>query len=173
MWRGIRGYKDYYRINEDGVVQSKSSGKWKPIKRVLNGDRICVGLVTAEGLQRRPSVARLVFETFVRKLDREEIVFHKDRDKWNCGVWNLQPMKPGGISKEVKGHRRAVQKVDKHGNVVCIYSSITEASEKEFICRPAIVARCKNRLQDPFEPTGYTYQYDELRPGERRMKFAK
>lgn len=173
MWRSIAGYQDYYRINEDGIVQSKYYGKWKNINIGCNGERACVRLIDSEGKEKTVSVARLVFETFARKLKPGEIVFHKDRDKWNCRLWNLEPMRAGDISKIVRGGRRAIQKVDKDGNIVCIYGSIKEASKKEFVGCRAIYNRCKNRLKNPFDLTGYTYQYDELRGGERRMRIVK
>lgn len=173
MWRPVEGYKPYYRVNEEGCVESNARGKWKQLNHHINGGRVCVTVVNLEGKLKHIPVSKLVYETFIRKLKPDEIVFHKDRVKWNCNVWNLVAIKPGQIAGIVKGARKSIEKIDRNGEVVWIYGSLKEACKGEYISHCAIYKRLKNQLADPYDLTGYTYQYEDRVGGRRRTKFVK
>lgn len=173
MWRPVEGFKPHYRVNEEGCVESKARGEWKPLKQHINGGRVCVNMRTESGSHKHISVAKIVYETFVRKLEPGEVVFHKDRVKWNCKVWNLVAIDQGDIAGIVRGARKSIAKIDRNGEVVWIYGSFKEACQKEYISTYAMWLRLTNKVKNPFKLTGYTYQYEDRECGRRKVNFVK
>lgn len=82
-------FKDYYYCSEDGIVYSKYTGKLKPIKPFgTNGyNRV---LLTIDKKRKHYLVHRIVAEVFLPKIYGKDIVNHKDGNKQNNSIENLE-----------------------------------------------------------------------------------
>ena len=90
MFKKINGYDDYY-INEEGQIYRLTNGN---VKRYLKGNvnkggYIRVGL-TNQGKTKEHLVHRLVCETFLENIDNKPYVNHKDGNKQNNNLNNLE-----------------------------------------------------------------------------------
>lgn len=108
MWKDIKGFENY-KINEDGVVVSKKTtrtyeqkrkdGSIKTVIRVHQERTLktwskmgypTVQLCAPDGRRRKVCVHTLVAETFLGKPSWAECVNHKDGNKLNNNVSNLE-----------------------------------------------------------------------------------
>jgi hypothetical protein len=86
----IIGYERYL-INRKGIVYSTiNSGMF--LKQIVNSDGYpCVNLVKKGSRHgNSKSIHRLVAQTFIENPDKLEIINHKDGNKTNCDVENLE-----------------------------------------------------------------------------------
>ena len=90
-WRGVPGFEHRYQVSSLGRIRSYGADSHK---RILKGITLPRGykLLNARGNGKSTwfKVHRLVFETFVRKLEAGEVLDHIDRDQTNNAVKNLR-----------------------------------------------------------------------------------
>lgn len=102
IWKDIEGYEKVYQVSNLGRVRSLDrivNGKVKGFKNKVNGKILknikgkngyyTVGL-SLKGLVTNNYVHRLVATAFIPKLDNKPFVNHKDEDKTNNNVNNLE-----------------------------------------------------------------------------------
>lgn len=139
IWKKIDGYCDKYEISNLGNVRSLK-GKTKTLKqKILNTGYLYVALTT-NGKSSNKTVHRLVAETFVPNPYKKEFVNHIDGNKMNNCESNLEwvtrsenmkhAYKNGLFKKFIipKPHKKKVMQLDKEGNIIRIFTSLTEAS---------------------------------------------
>lgn len=83
VFKPIKGYEGLYYITEDGRVYSSIQNKW--LKTWDNGGYLVVNL---QG--EKKYVHRLVAESFISNPDNLPVVNHKDENKLNPSVDNLE-----------------------------------------------------------------------------------
>lgn len=139
--RKIEGYSNYM-ICDNGKVYSNIS------KRFINGWKVSKGYIGIrlkgdDGVRHLLKVHRLVAKAFIPNPNNYPQVNHKDEDKGNNRVDNLEwctnlynsryGTRPQRISKANKGKRsRAIVMFDKEWNLIKIYTSQMEAAEDGF-----------------------------------------
>lgn len=169
MWKDIRGYEGIYQINEDGKVRRIFLGgrtkelKWrKGLYPSVSLSNHCV--------KKSFSIHRLVAEHFLDPLERNEEVNHKDGNKWNNNVENLEWVTQREnidharfvLDKPLFGKRpRRVKAYDKiTGEFVREYPSISQAarelSSSVVTGRVAITSCCNKEKPSAY---GYTWEY--------------
>lgn len=160
MWKSIPGACDYYRVNENGKIQSRYYGEWRDMKPRLNGNKYVVGLKTESGGNKIIDIARLVFGLFNQQIGQDDGVYFLDGDIANCSASNLILI-PSQLapSNKPKSKTVGIEKVDIFGNVVDRYKSVKEAAIKNHIDIRCIRRRCNNDLKNPFENTGYSFRW--------------
>lgn len=101
IWKDICEFEGFYQVSDKGRVRSLDRVIWnkasnafqslkgKVLKPVDNGDYWCVDLRNGDK-NRRASVHRLVAETFLPNLEKLEYVNHKDENKRNNRLENLE-----------------------------------------------------------------------------------
>lgn len=147
MWKDIKGFEGYYQVSTDGQVRSltrtitQSNGKvivWKG--RILK-QTIAIGKGRKDGYYvvnlrngtkpHTKAVHLLVAHTFIDNPDHLPTVNHKDGNKLNNNVDNLEWMSYADnnihalvnhLRKPRKGQR--VMQFDKHGNYVATYNTV-------------------------------------------------
>jgi hypothetical protein len=142
VWKKVVGYSDY-AVSNNGVVKSLKYGKEKVLKLDINKDGYYIATLSRNGKKKRFRVNRLVAELFIPNPDNLPVVNHKDGNKKNNSVNNLEwstvaentqhAYDTGLISKE--RHRKGRQKlmkpllqIDKNtGEVVRRFESYREA----------------------------------------------
>lgn len=149
-WAAIPGFEGYYEVSDDGKVRSlertiiRGDGKPIPIKsRMLKQTVSNAGYARVsmckDGWKGWKSVHRLVAESFIANPENKREVNHKDGDKTNNAVDNLEWV----TSKENAAHRNATGLwrkpdltgyIERHKRKVIVdgeqvFNSITEAAE--------------------------------------------
>lgn len=100
MYKDVKGYEGYYQVDENGNVRSLrrfrkngATGYFQEGKELKKTDRgngyLCVNL-SKDGKTRIHSIHRLVAETFLEKIEGKTQVNHKDGNKYNNSVHNLE-----------------------------------------------------------------------------------
>lgn len=102
-YKDIKGYEGIYQIDEYGNIKSLSrvvlnsgsySGSVKKTERILkhiiNRDGYCIVTLQKNGLRKSKSIHRLVSETFINNPNNYNEVNHKDLNKQNNHISNLE-----------------------------------------------------------------------------------
>ncbi len=88
MWKDVEGFEDAYQISSDGEVFNKRRGKLAKTC-VESSGYVKIGLYM-DGKTYSRSVHRLVAEAFIPNPEGLPQVHHKDGDKANNTVTNLE-----------------------------------------------------------------------------------
>lgn len=168
-WKIIEGYYWPYRVHESGAVERLwSNSKWRPVKSYVTKKpgKTC-GILTVhmrllDGRRTIVPVKNLVIDAFLGGRKPGDIYTHRNRMTSDCSVHNLVKTTKVDVAKRTGGGmRKTVEKIDRNGNVVDLYSSVTEAAKRDFIDRRSVQLRCANKIKgDPFELTGFSYRYE-------------
>ena len=152
-WRDIKGYEGYYQISNFGRVKSLSrdvgSNRCKKetiMKTSLDKDGYENLVLRKNGKQRHFRVNRLVAEAFLENPNNYPQVNHKDEDKTNNNVNNLEWCS----AKYNVNYGSRTEKASK--KVICattgkIFKSIAEASKYYNLKGNHISACCKGKLK--------------------------
>lgn len=90
-WKDVLGYETLYRVNSEGEVYSKRSGRI--IKQGVSHKGYCVvstKIGGRAGVCKMLRVHRMVAETFIPNLENKPFVNHIDGVKTNNSVGNLE-----------------------------------------------------------------------------------
>lgn len=158
-WKMIDGYRNPYRINDDGEVQRMTpKGEWVEIKAILSHERAHVTLRTKDGGHRKVPVVRLMDDAFLGGRAKREGLFitHKNGAKMDCALANLELVTPGENGKRHGGisNRRAVVRYDTNGRTK-LYRSVADAAKENGLSRPGIWRRMSGEVLDP---RGYRFE---------------
>ena len=94
-WKGIEGFPNY-RISNTGIVQSCRKGKgytdWYDLRLRDNhpSGYVYVGLYSIPRTRKWFRLNRLMYQTFIDCIPDTHVVDHKDNDKQNNNLNNLQ-----------------------------------------------------------------------------------
>lgn len=185
VWRDIDGYNGEYQVSNLGRVMScnpyaHKEPKLMSIQRHNHGYRT-VGL-SRNGATRQTLVHRLVATAFIPNPDGYGFVNHKDENKANNRVdnleWctkaynsnyslNLHPERKREYGKffgthRYKGkperHREKVLQYSLDGNLLNEFADVVDAHAKTGIKNSAIIACCKGKQKTAF---GYKWRFAE------------
>lgn len=166
MWKDIRGYEGYYQVSDEGKVRRLlSGGRTREVKN-RDGEYYTVSL-SKNCEQITYAVHRLVAEMFIPRPVWEVEVNHKDGNKHNNHVENLEWVSQrenlaharNVLGKHLFGKKaRRVRCLDMTGKIVAEYESVSEASRsiKAKASRVNITHVCKGRLNSAY---GYHWEY--------------
>ena len=140
MWKDIAGYEGLYRVNEDGQVYSVR--RKMIIKPNVNTNGYCQYSLQKNGRRRLFLGHRLVAEAFIENPHGYPIINHKNENKTDNRIANLEwctysyNVTYGSAFERLRNkafwekgviasQKRVLQIFN--GNVICEYSSISEA----------------------------------------------
>lgn len=104
VWVDLKGYEDYYQISNYGKIKSKYYDRLRGY--ILNQAGYCVLQICVKGKRRGLSLHRLVAEHFIPNPDNKPEVNHKDFNKENNHVNNLEWV----TAQENTNHKKLVGK---------------------------------------------------------------
>lgn len=155
IWRDIKDYENLYQVSNLGNVKSLRNGKiLKPsmtTKKEYFGVSLC-----KNGKPKRFVIHRLVAIAFIDNPLNYPVVNHKDNDKTNNNVSNLEWCDQSynvSYSKESK----KIGQYDLHGNLIKVWNSIYEAQKTlKYSSRRSIEQCCDGTRKTTF---GYMWRY--------------
>ena len=186
VWKDIKNYEGHYQVSNYGRIKSVDklvNSGLKNNKKVLKKGKILklfkmsngylvVGLCNGE-TQKSKSVHRLVAEAFIPNLNNYKNINHKDENKENNNVSNLEWCDNlynniygtwlDRIAKKLINNPKISKKVnqyDKQGNFIKQWSSTMEAQRNTGINNTHISACCLNK-KNYKTAGGYVWKYVE------------
>lgn len=166
----IQAKKGWYEITNRGdVIKCYKNGKEFPLTKFYGNGSRKSGCLKLGSDRKCFSVARIVWETFRGKIPDGMIVAHRSLDKNNDALDNLylttyheSGKAYGMINGTCYGNQiRTVAKIDKKGNILQTWRSITEAAEANYMSRPSVTERCYKRMKNVWLPDGTTFVFED------------
>lgn len=176
IWKDIEGYEGLYQISDKGRIKSlQRISKFGKNKKILK-ERIMTQKVTRfgyhtirlskNGKKNDYSVHRLVAKAFIENTNNLPQVNHKDENKDNNCIENLEwcsssyNINYGNRNRKVsKKISQKVAKLGLDGKVIKIYNSMTEAQEENDIWHSGIGLCCR-KLRETAGGFKWEYVYD-------------
>ncbi|WP_124046618.1 NUMOD4 domain-containing protein [Clostridium perfringens] len=170
-WRDIEGYEGKYQISNLGNVKSLNycnTKKAKNLKHIKDKDGYLLVCLSKNGSKKLFKVHRLVAKAFLDNLNNYPQVNHKDENKENNRVSNLQWVTPyeninygtrlERVKKSLKNNSKrskCVIGISVNTNEIIRYPSLREAQRNGFssFC---IAACCKKKRS---VHKGYLWEY--------------
>jgi hypothetical protein len=161
IWRDIKGYECRYKVSRNGEIMSlnyRRTGKKRLMKAKKNPRGYLYITLTKNGIMKVCKIHRIVAETFIPNPNNMPEVNHKDEDKTNNAVENLEWC----TRKYNCNYGTRIEKYQK--NIVCVelnktFKSMREA-ERELGVANASISRCCRGKQE--RAGGYHWQYAEV-----------
>lgn len=156
-WIPIDGYEELYFVNEHGEVLSHFNHSQRILKpRIKREGYVYVVLYKPDAKPKCHLVHRLVAKAFIKNPNNYAVVNHKDKNRQNNNVENLEWCTTAYNNRHAHGVR--VGQYDKFGNKLAEYSSIVVASEMTGILKSNIGHCCNNPNQRT--AGGYVWKYE-------------
>lgn len=171
-WKSIKGFEGLYKISNYGNVKSlffwdinkrKYIIKERIIKPITDKDGYYIIGLYKNKKRKTYKVHRLVAEAFITNPNNLPQINHKDENKLNNRVDNLEwcsviyNLKYGTrIQRAGNKHKKVVNQYDKDGNFIKSYNSLTEASKYVNGYITGISAVCNNKQKTAY---GYVWKY--------------
>ena len=170
IWKVIPNYENY---------EASNFGRIRSIDRVVKRDRYTTRKIKGKILQQfaknsgylqvnlsknskieTKTVHRLVAITFLENTNNYTDVNHKDENKHNNNINNLEwctrKYNMNYNKLPLKKYKK-VLKFNKEGCLLCIYTSLKEAAELSNLSKSTISGYCNNLHKDP---NGYIWKYE-------------
>lgn len=90
IWKDIVGYEGLYQVSNNGLVRSFYFGKIRILKPTINKSGYYQVSLKKDGVGKSHLVHRLVATSFIENNDNLPMVNHKDEDRLNNNVDNLE-----------------------------------------------------------------------------------
>lgn len=167
MWKDIKGYEGYYQVSDEGEIRRLlKGGRTKPVKK---REGLYYTVCLSKKCEKRTfNVHRLVAETFLEKPEGASEVNHKDGNKHNNHLENLEWVTPRENyihAMEQLNHfpwGKPARKVNclnaETGEIVASFHSLAEAAKAvgKMSARTSITHVCQGYQQKAY---GYKWEY--------------
>ncbi len=165
VWKDIPGYEGLYQVSNIGRI--KSLRKDRILKLIIARNGYCRIQLCNNGLKEK-LVHRLVYEAFIGSIPEKMCINHKDEDKTNNSLSNLELVTHaqnnvyGTRVERVRKKRlngidsKAVLQFDMQGNFIKEFPSMNEAQRQTGIRQGSISHCCNGRYN---HAGGFTWRY--------------
>lgn len=114
LWKDIVGYEGVYQVSNYGNVRSlnyRGTGKVQLLKLANHRDGYKMVGLCKEGKQRHPKIHRLVAEAFLDTYREDWVVHHKDDNRTNNHLENLECCPQAKNMEYTKGQKRNIKQL--------------------------------------------------------------
>ena len=161
--KDIKNYEGLYQVTENGDVWSVRRNRFlKPYKNQLGYLRV---VLSKKGKVKKYSVHRLVAEAFIDNPNNYPCVNHKDENKLNNNVDNLEwctirynNCYNDGQIKRARFKRKKVYQYDLNGNLIKEWISVNDAGRNGY--KQGHVAACCRGERKTHK--GFIWSYEKL-----------
>ena len=173
IWKNIKNYEGLYQVSDDGQVKSLKNNKSKK-EKILKPSKTRGGylrvVLCKEGKTKAYLVHRLVADAFISNPDNLPQINHKDENKTNNIVSNLEyctskyninfGSRTKKAVKKTTGvlntkSSKIVKQFDLQGNLIEEYPSISEVERKFGYSQGNISSVCSGRHK-----TAYNFRWE-------------
>lgn len=185
VWKDIPGYEGLYQVSDLGRVRSLERWRYNPkckdgkqyvpekILKAAERTGYLVVAINKNGKRKSYSVHRLVAQAFIPNPENKRTVNHKDGNKknnrvsnleWNTDSENVNHAIITGLLKFENNRKgsKEVEQYDKNMNLIATYPSMREAERAGFK-EPKICLCCNGKRK--FHG-GYIWKYAEEKAAE-------
>ena len=163
-WKPIDCYEGLYEVSDLGRIKSLKYGKEKILKPWKTNDGYLQVALCKYGHIKCTYVHRLVAESFIQNPQGLETVNHKDEDKTNNTVSNLDWMSQRDNNNYGTRNKRAAESLSKQvqmfdkstGELIATFPSIMEAERVTGIDQGSISKCCLGKYKSA---GGYIWRY--------------
>lgn len=149
QWKVIKGYEEEYAVSDKGEVVS-----FHKLKQAEKHGYLCATLSKNGGQLKVKYVHRLVAEAFLENADNLPQVNHKDKNRKNNNVENLEWCTAEYNNRHA--HGRKVEQYDLFGNKLAEYSSLIVAQNITGVSQSCISHACNG---DCKTAGGFVWKY--------------
>lgn len=151
MWKDIINYEGLYQINEEGQIKNLATNKI--LKNRIGKRGYCEVMLYKNKSTKQFKVHRLIAETFIPNPNDYPCVNHKDENKLNNNINNLEwcthkyNVNYGTRTQRMVQTQRQIKKgksvlcYDKNMNLICIYRTISEGA-RAVNGKPSNISKC-------------------------------
>ena len=161
IWRDIKGYEGLYQISNKGRVKSLYNGSERILKLYDNGDGYLNAILYKNTVAQHKLVHRLVAEVFITNPDNKLQVNHKDENKLNNCVENLEWITHiDNCNYGTRNERisRKILQYSKSGEFIREWQSAAEVERELNINHSNIASCCKCKRKSA---GGFVWRYKE------------
>lgn len=163
-WRPIKGFEGQYEVSDYGHVRRiLPDGTTRSIKteaHAKNGSGFAQFSIGKREKRKGFVVARLVWETFIGPIPEGYVVTHRNQQRLDNNLRNLEIKTVSKHFKDVGGggKRRTVVKLDRQGNVVKVYPSAAACAKAEGYSHANISNRCLGKQKEIWD---FDFAYED------------
>lgn len=166
IWKDIDGYEGLYKVSNLGNVKSlnyRRTGKERNLKPLTDSCGYLDVKLCKNGKTRHFNVHRLVAQAFLENTDYKSDVNHKDEDKTNNCVDNLEWMtRKENINygthnqRSSKSRSKSVLQFTKNGEFVKEWSSVIQIQRELGFSSGNISQCCNEKIKTSY---GYVWKF--------------
>lgn len=163
MWKEISGYKYPYRINEDAQVQKLYRSEWMTMTPMYT-NRMLIRMLTKEGKHKYVPLPWLMADAFMGGRKEGYAIAYRNKSRRDCSLGNLFFVPYEKCWALANHSGKSVEKVDRDGNVLELYKSISEASRKNYVSLNYVSLRCNGKVlrKNIFKFFDFTFRFEEV-----------
>ena len=163
MWKQIKGASNYF-VNEKGEVKSTARGRETILKPYKSTNKCyMVNVYYDDGSHRFRTVHRLVAEAFIPNPNNLPQINHKDENRANNSISNLEWCDGKYNTNYGTGHARQTMACSKpvfqyslDGEFIAVFPSLSEAERQTGVSNSTISAVCRKACKTA---GGYLWEY--------------
>ena len=154
IWKDIIGYEGIYMISNYGNVFSMNNNKNKILKPIMDKDGYLTINLCNNGTRKKYRIHRLVAESFIENKEKKKTVNHKDENKKNNKVTNLEWFSfyennnYGSHNEKIsKSLSKKIVQLSLEYNLIKIWGSATLVKKELGFNQGCISACCRGKLK--------------------------
>ena len=168
IWKDIPGYEGIYQVSNLGKIRSLKYNKVRILRPSKNGSGYYTVLLYLNNVAKNLSIHRLVWSAFNGPIPEGLEINHKDEDKANNALLNLElvtrkeNMNYGtAIARSAKKRSKSVIQFDKNGIFIKEWPSLNEIQRQLGYSASNILNCCHNVAHSAY---GFIWKYKKENP---------